>query len=85
MKKILFVLLLMIGATTVCTAQTLRDGNNSTVGKIERDGTIRDRNNSKIGKIDSDGTVRDRNNSTIGKADGVEPRYAALFFFFSMP
>ena len=52
MKKILFLLLLAVGASTACTAQTLRNSNNSSIGKIERDGTIRDRNNSTIGRAD---------------------------------
>jgi hypothetical protein len=29
--------------------------------------------------------VRNSNNSTIGKAEGINPRHAAIFFFFSMP
>jgi len=35
--------------------------------------------------VERDGTIRNRSNAYIGKADGVEPRFAALYFFFSMP
>ena len=31
-------------------SQTVRDGNNSKIGKIESDGTVRNRNNSSIGR-----------------------------------
>ena len=64
---------------------TVRDRSNSYIGKIESDGTVRDRSNSYLGKIENDGTVRDKSNRSIGKADGIERRYAALFFFFGMP
>ena len=47
--------------------------------------TLRDKSGNSIGKIESDGTVRDKSNRSIGKADGIERRYAALFFFFGMP
>ena len=81
MKKLL--LLLALGLTTLSmNAQDLRNGNNSTIGKIESDGTVRNSSNSTIGKIDKDGTVRNANNSTIGYAKGVNIRYAAVFFFF---
>ena len=69
----------------VVQAQEMRNGSNAYVGKVERDGTIRDRSNAYVGKIESDGTVRDKSNRSIGKADGIERRYAALFFFFGMP
>ena len=70
---------------SVCLAQTCRDKNNMTVGKIESDGTvrnarnmkigsidgktIRDARNMKVGTIDSDGTVRDTRNMKIGTVD----------------
>ena len=81
MKKLL--LLLALGLTTLSmNAQDLRNANNSTIGKIESDGTVRNSSNSTSGKIESDGTVRNSNNATIGYAKGVPVRYAALFFFF---
>ena len=81
---------LMLIAMTMCLgatgyAQDLRNSSNSYIGKIESDGTVRDRSNSYLGKIENDGTVRDKSNRSIGKADGIERRYAALFFFFGMP
>ena len=81
MKKLL--LLLALGLTTLSmNAQDLRNANNSSIGKIESNGTVRNSSNSTSGKIESDGTVRNSNNATIGYAKGVPVRYAALFFFF---
>ena len=48
-------------------AQTIRNSSNSTVGKIESDGTIRNSSNSYIGKIESNGDIRDSSNRLIGK------------------
>ena len=64
---------------------TIRDRSNAYVGKIESDGSVRNRSNAYVGKVERDGTVRDKSNRSIGKADGIERRYAALYFFFSMP
>ena len=51
MKKILVLLLMIVGASTMSMAQEMRNGSNAYVGKIERDGTIRDRSNAYVGKI----------------------------------
>ena len=59
-------LLPMLLVSGACGAQTVRNGNYSTVGHIDSDGTVRDGNYSRLGKIDSDGTVRNANYSTIG-------------------
>ena len=85
MKKLILFAVLLSLVTLTAGAQDLKNSNNSTIGKIESDGTVRDRSNSYLGKIESDGTVRDKSNRSIGKADGIERRYAALYFFFSMP
>ena len=82
MKKLL--LLLALGLTTLSmNAQELRNANNSSIGKIESDGTVRNSNNSLLGRVYDDGTVRDSNSHCIGYAKGVPRSYAALFFFFS--
>ena len=62
-----------MGLTTLSmNAQDLRNANNSTIGKIESDGTVRNANNSSIGKIESNGTVRNSSNSTSGKIESDE-------------
>ena len=48
MKK-LFVLLALGLATATMNAQDLRNSSNSTIGKIESDGTVRNGSNSTIG------------------------------------
>ena len=83
----------MVLCVGLCSAQTIRNTNNSVVAKIDNDGTVRNSNNSVIARINSngdirdsnnrDGTVRDSNNHTIGYAKGVPSRYAALYFFFN--
>ena len=70
MKHVIFLLLsLLLLVFAPLEAQTLRNANNATIGKVESDGTIRNANNATIGKIDSDGTVRNANNATIGKVE----------------
>ena len=70
MKNLRFFLVMMLVClTTGLSAQTIRNANNSQVGKIESDGTVRNASNSRIGKIESDGTVRNANNSRIGKIE----------------
>ena len=84
MKKTILFGLLLSFITLTAGAQELRNGNNSTIGKIDSDGTVRNGNNSTIGKIDKDGTVRNGNNSTIGYAKDVPKAKAAVFFFFDV-
>jgi hypothetical protein len=38
----------------------------------------------RLGTISSDGTIRDNNNMKIGTAIGINPKYAAVLFFFDM-
>ena len=63
---------------------TIRDKNNMKIGSIESNGTVRDASNMKIGSVESNGTVRDGSNMKIGRADGVNPIYAAVFYFFNL-
>lgn len=86
--------------TTVSLAQTCRDKNNMTIGKIESDGTvrnasnmkigcfdrgvIRDASNMKIGSVEKNGTVRDKSNMKVGSVEGVNATYAAVFYFFNL-
>ena len=44
--------------------------------------TLRNSSNAPLGRIDSDGTVRSPSNATIGTAKGVDPEWAAAYFFF---
>ena len=50
--KPLHLLLLSLLLATPLSAQTLRNSNNTNIGKIESDGTIRNSNNSNIGKAE---------------------------------
>ncbi|MDX2087671.1 MAG: hypothetical protein SFX73_07465 [Kofleriaceae bacterium] len=50
-------------------AVTLRNGSNSSIGSVDRDGTIRNSSNSSIGKVESDGTIRNGSNSSIGRIE----------------
>ena len=51
-------------------------------GSVESDGTVRI-GGSNVGKIEKDGTVR-KNGRNIGSAKGVDPKYAAVIFFFGL-
>ena len=82
MKRLLLLMMLILALGATAYSQTIRNANNSSIGKGESDGTVRNGSNSTIGKIDKDGTVRNANNSTIGYAKGVNIRHAAVFFFF---
>ena len=44
--------------------------------------TLRNSSNAVLCKISSDGTVRNASNATIGTAKGVDPEWAAAYFFF---
>ena len=61
---------------------TIRDKSNMKIGSVDSDGTVRDASNMKIGSVERNGTVRDKSNMKVGSADGVNPTYAAVFFFF---
>lgn len=61
---------------------TVMSPSNATLGKFASDGTIRSASNATLGKISSDGTVRNASNATIGTAKGVDPEWAAAYFFF---
>lgn len=53
MNKRIAVLLLTLFCTAIVSfAQTCRDKNNMTIGKIESDGTVRDGSNMKIGSVE---------------------------------
>ena len=61
---------------------TIRNASNAVLGKVSSDGTVRNASNATLGKISSDGTVRNASNATIGTAKGVDPEWAAAYFFF---
>ena len=63
---------------------TIRDKSNMKIGYIESDGTVRDASNLKIGIVERNGTIRNKSNMKIGSADGVNPTYAAVFYFFNL-
>ena len=75
-----FAILIFTFVSTIVSAQykmdsdgkTLRNSNNSSVGRIDSDGkTIRNSNNSSVGRVDSDGkTIRNSSNSAVLKIDG---------------
>jgi hypothetical protein len=44
--------------------------------------TIENASRSTIGYVNSNGSVENSSRSTIGYAKGVNPKHAALFFFF---
>lgn len=67
MKRRIILSLLMVLCVGLCSAQTIRNTNNSVVAKIESDGTIRNSNNSVIARINSNGDIRDSNNHLLGK------------------
>ena len=61
--------LLLVCVLGVCQAQTLRDGSNRTVGKIESDGTVRNGLNAWIGCFEKSGTIRGAGNRMVGSID----------------
>ena len=63
---------------------TIRDKSNMKIGSVDSDGTVRDASNMKIGSVERNGTVRDKSNMKVGSADGVNPTYAAVFYFFNL-
>lgn len=73
MKRRIILSFLMVLCVGLCSAQTIRNTNNSVVAKIDNDGTVRNSNNSVIARISSNGDIRDSNNHLLGKigSDGV--------------
>ena len=69
MKRLILFFLMVLCMATVSLAQTCRDKNNMTIGKIESDGTVRNASNMKIGCFDR-GVIRDASNIKIGSIDG---------------
>ena len=69
MRRIFFTLLMLFGFLCSGLAQTCKDKNNMTIGKIESDGTVRNASNMKIGCFDR-GVIRDASNMKIGSIDG---------------
>jgi len=67
MKRMIILSLLMVLCVGICSAQTIRNTNNSVVAKIDTDGTVRNSNNSVIARINSYGDIRDCNNHLLGK------------------
>ena len=65
----IYLILVFLWASHVCGAQSLYDGSNMLIGKIEFNGIVRNQSNMMIGKIDSDGTILNRNYMTVGKID----------------
>ena len=85
MKRFVFFFLsALLLLTASLEAQTLRNANNATIGRIDSDGTVRNANNASIGRIESDGTVRNANGASIGKASGVDRKVAAVLFFMHL-
>jgi len=64
-----FLIIVMIGASLLCDAQSLYNSYNMHIGKIESDGLVRDRSNMMIGKFRSDGTIENRNYMMMGKIE----------------
>lgn len=65
----IYFILVVLWASQICGAQSLYDGSNMLIGRIESDGLVRDQANMMIGKIGSDGTILNRNYMTVGKID----------------
>ena len=68
-KRIVVLLLSLFCVTIVGFAQTCRDKNNMTIGKIESDGIVHNASNMKIGCFDR-GVIRDASNMKVGSIDG---------------
>ena len=60
----------------------VRDRSGGPIGRIDGDGTVCDSDGSPLGRIDRDGAVWDKSGSIIGSARGMNPRWAAAYFFF---
>ncbi|MBR5998303.1 MAG: hypothetical protein IK027_04275 [Deltaproteobacteria bacterium] len=73
---------LLLASPALTSADVIRDSRGNSVGRIESNGTVRDGRGNSIGRIESSGTVRDGRGSSIGSAQGVNPHWAAAFFFF---
>ena len=73
MRRSILIVTLMMLCVGICSAQTIRNSNNSVVAMVENDGTVRNSNNSIVAKISSNGDIRDSNNHLLGKieSDGV--------------
>ena len=67
MKRSYILLILLMLNTAICSAQTIRNSDNSVIAKIDRDGTIRYGNNSVIIRIKNNGDIRDSNNHLLVK------------------
>ena len=90
--KVIITLLMFLFVGSAGNAQSFRDSNNMQLrnnnnvrlGTVSSDGVVRDNNNMRLGTISSDGTIRDNNNMRIGTASGINPKYAAVLFFFDL-
>lgn len=66
LRKVIFVIV-MIGASLHCGAQSLLDKSNMTIGKIGSDGYVYNRSNMIIGRFKSDGYIVDKSNMMVGR------------------
>ncbi len=82
MKRIAAILISVLLACMVCSAQKISDSGYRTVGYIKSDGTVQDSDYRTIGHIKKDGTVQDASYKTIGHAADIPMVWAALYFFF---
>ena len=80
--RVLLLSVVLMMASGVAMAQTVRNGSGSSIGTIESNGTIRNSSGSSVGRFDSDGTVRNSSGSSIGKASGIPREWVAAYFFF---
>lgn len=49
MKRKMILMMVLLFFAVVCPAQSIRNSNNSLLGKVDSDGTVRNSNNSVIG------------------------------------
>ena len=79
MKRVLLTFLLVVSFLCGGVAQTCRDKNNMTIGKIESDGTVRNSSNMKIGSFDRNNVIRDASNMKVGSIDGSTRARLVIF------
>ena len=67
MKRRIILIMFMVLCSVICSAQTIRNTNNSVMAKIDTDGTVRNSNNSVIARFYNSGDIRDSNNHLLGR------------------
>ena len=69
MKRIVLLMIMVLGMTVSVDAQTISNADNNIVAQVEKDGTLLDKDNNLIARFEEDGTIYDSNSNAKGKIE----------------